>query len=70
MECCLIVTCASFSFLHIKKYPNSEKKEFTYKRLTCEEFLIRKTTGETHKVYTILITNSFPKIDKYLKTGF
>ena len=70
MECCLTVKCASFSFLDIKKYSNSEKKEFTYKRLTCKEFLICKTYWETHKVSTILITNSFPKIDKDLKTGF
>ncbi len=38
MECCLTVTCASFSFPDVKKYPNSEKKGFTYRRLTCEEF--------------------------------
>ena len=53
-----------------KNYPDSEKSGFTYKRLTCEEFLILKTTGETQKVSTILITYSFPKIDKDLKTGF
>ena len=70
MECCLTVTCASFSFLDIKKYPNSEKKEFTYKRLTCEEFLICIFTWKRHKLSTVLFAISFPKIDKDLKTGF
>ena len=70
MECCLIVTCASFSFLHIKKYPNSEKKEFTYKRLTCEEFLICMIYLKRDKLSTVLFAISFPKIDKDLKTGF
>ena len=71
MEYYLTVTCDSFTFMDIKKnHPDSEKSGFTYKRLTCEEFLICKTYGETHKISTILITNSFPKIDKDLKTGF
>ena len=71
MECYLTVTCYRFTFIDIKKnHPNSEKSGFTYNRFTCEEFLICKTYWETHKVSTILITNSFPKIDKYLKTGF
>jgi hypothetical protein len=26
-----------------KNHPNSERRGFTYKRLTCEEFLICKT---------------------------
>ena len=70
MECCLTVTCAIFSFLDIKKYPNSEKKEFTYKRLTCEEFLICMIYFKSCKLSTVLFAIPFPKIDKDLKTGF
>ena len=39
-------------------------------RYIFEEFLICKITGERYKVSAILINNSFPKIDKDLKTGF
>ena len=70
MECYLTVTCDSFPVLDIKKHPNLKKRVFTYQRLMCEEFLICKTYWERYKVSTILITNSFPKIDKDLKTGF
>ena len=71
MECYLTVTCDSFPFMDIKKnYPNSEKKEFTYKRLTCEEFLICIIYFKRFKLSTVLFAISFPKIDKDLKTGF
>jgi len=71
MECYLTVTCASSPFLDIKKkLPNSEKTVFTYQRLMCEEFLICKNYWGKIKVSSILTTNSFPKIDKDLKTGF
>ena len=60
-----------FQFLDIKKkHPNSEKKVFTYKRLTCEEFLICIIHLERHKLSTVLFAISFPKKDKDLKTGF
>ena len=71
MERYLTVICDSFPFLDIKKkHPNSKKREFTYQRLICQEFLICKTYWGKYKVSTKLITNSFPKIDKDLKTGF
>ena len=34
------------------------------------EFLILKLTEERYKISTWLVINSFPKIDKDLKTGF
>ena len=70
MECYLTVTCDSFPFMDIKKnHPNS-KRGFTYKRLTYEEFFnLYNLLGE-NIVYPISITNSFPKTDRDLKTGF
>ena len=71
MVCYLIVTHASFLFLDIKKkHSNTEKSEFTYQRLICKEFQFLKLTGGRYKVSTILIINSFTKIDKDFKTGF
>ena len=71
MECSLTVTCASFSFLDIKKKnPNSEKRGFTHKRLTFEEFLICIIYLKKVDRSTVLFAISFPKIDKDLKTGF
>ena len=70
MECYLTVTCINFPFLDInnKEKLNTEK-DGNYQRLTCEEFFqLYKLLGKGIK-FLQLITNSFPKIDKDLKTG-
>ena len=71
MGCYKTVTCANFAFLDIKKkHSNSEKRGFTYKRLTFKECLICINYLERYKLSTVLFAISFPKIDKDLKTGF
>ena len=56
----------------IKKHPNLERRLFAYQKLVCEEFLIYRieSNDERCQFATVIITNSFPKIDKDLKTGF
>ena len=69
MECYLTVTCANFPFLEMKKHP--WRKRFYLSDINMfGKFLIFKLTEERYKISTRLITNSFPKIDKDLKTGF
>ncbi len=68
MECYFTVTCANSPFLD-KKHP--QIKRFYLSEINMSgKFLILKLTEERYKVSTRLITNSFPKIDKDLKTGF
>ncbi len=52
--------------LSSKKYPYLERRLLTYQKLVCEEFVY----GKKYQISAILITDSSPKIDKDLKTGF
>ena len=71
MESYLTVTCASFFISeHKENYPNSEKRGFTVKRLSYEEFLICISFLAKYKLFKLLFAITFPKIDKDLKTGF
>ena len=72
MEFYLTVTCDSLPFLDItRKRPLFKEKGIYLSEINMfGKFLILKLTEERYKVSTRLITNSFPKIDKDLKTGF
>ena len=71
MECYLTVTCANFPFLGVnnKEKPNTEKGKL-FRDWGVKSFLSFITYWEKISISTVLITNSFPKIDKDLKTGF
>ena len=59
------LTLTGLSF--IKKTPLFLRiRAFNYQKLVCEEFLMYLFTGTRCQISTVLITISFPKIDKDL----